>query len=52
MGINDSRQVTGAANLSGDATNHAFLYSGGIMTDLGTLGGTLSVGFASTPASR
>jgi probable HAF family extracellular repeat protein len=39
-GINDSGQVTGYAN------NHAFLYSNGAMTDLGTLGGSYGVGFA------
>jgi len=40
-GINDSGQVVGWS----DATNwqHAFLYSNGTMTDLGTLGGRTSV---------
>jgi len=33
-GINDSGQVTGASSTTGDSAFHAFLYSGGIMTDL------------------
>jgi probable HAF family extracellular repeat protein len=36
-GINNSGQVVGASYLSDNATYHAFLYSGGTMTDLGTL---------------
>src|ERR1039458_9086707 len=44
-GINASGQVVGSAQIAGDATWHAFLYSGGIMTDLGTLGGyTAAIG--------
>jgi len=39
-GINDSGQVVGLSSLTGDTANHAFLYSGGTMTDLGTLGGS------------
>jgi probable HAF family extracellular repeat protein len=46
-GINDSGQVTGFANTSGDAANHAFLWTpttpngdSGTMHDLETLGGT------------
>ena len=45
--VNDSGQVTGFSDIaegSGPAVQHAFLYSGGIMTDLGTLGGTYSYG--------
>jgi probable HAF family extracellular repeat protein len=58
-GINDSGQVVGYADTSGDAGSDAFLYSGGTMTNLGTLGGTIGqatginasgqvVGYAST----
>jgi len=42
-GINDSGQVTGYSFTAAGDT-HAFLYSGGSMTDLGTLGGTYSYG--------
>src|ERR1700691_2360724 len=38
--IKDSGQVTGG----GLADDHAFLYSGGVVTDFGTLGGTYSLG--------
>ena len=42
-GINANGQVVGVSDLPGDAVQHAFLYSGGTMTDLGTLPGkTLS----------
>jgi probable HAF family extracellular repeat protein len=36
--INDTGQVVGMTILS-DGSEHAFLYSGGVMTDLGTLPG-------------
>lgn len=35
--INDSGQVVGWSYLSDNSTKHAFLYSDGVMTDLGTL---------------
>lgn len=41
-GINDSGQVTGSSVVAGQ--QHAFLYQNGVMTDLGTHGGVLSVG--------
>jgi probable HAF family extracellular repeat protein len=44
-GINTAGQITGCAPVSG-GTLHAFLYSGGTLTDLGTLGGASSCGDA------
>src|SRR5437867_964810 len=45
-GVNDKGWVTGDANLTGDATEHAVLWRNGQITDLGTLGGlNSSVGF-------
>jgi probable HAF family extracellular repeat protein len=38
-GPNNRGWVTGDANLTGDRTEHAFLWRNGVMTDLGTLGG-------------
>jgi probable HAF family extracellular repeat protein len=37
--INNRGQVVGQSNLTGDTTNHAFLWQNGVMTDLGTLPG-------------
>jgi probable HAF family extracellular repeat protein len=37
FGINNSGQITGEANIAG--STHPFLYDGGVMQDLGTLGG-------------
>ena len=39
-GINTSGQIVGWSNLADNATTHAFLYSGGVMRDLGSLGGS------------
>ena len=36
-GINNSGQIVGASQITGDTATHAFLYSGGTMQDLGTL---------------
>jgi probable HAF family extracellular repeat protein len=44
-GINGSGQVTGCAPAAAGAP-HAFLYSAGVMTDVGTLGGASSCGYA------
>ena len=43
-GINSSRQIVGSSEINNDPAppTHAFLYSGGVMTDLGTLGGSFS----------
>ncbi len=38
-GINNKGQVTGAAALAGDVARHAFVYSDGVMEDLGCLDG-------------
>jgi probable HAF family extracellular repeat protein len=43
MSINNSGQITGQSRTAGGDW-HAFLYSGGTMTDIGTLGGNLSQG--------
>jgi probable HAF family extracellular repeat protein len=38
QGINEAGMVTGESDIPGDETRHAFLYSGGTMIDVGTLG--------------
>jgi probable HAF family extracellular repeat protein len=43
-GINSFGQVTGYSYVSGNGAQHAFLYSNGVMRDLGTLGGANSYG--------
>ncbi len=54
-GINNSGQVTGESSTTngvpGFFGSHAFLYSGGSMTDLGVLGGNLSYGGAASGGS-
>jgi len=42
--INNRGEITGSASTAGNATTHAFVYSGGSMIDLGTLGGPTSYG--------
>jgi probable HAF family extracellular repeat protein len=44
LGINNTDQVVGYAGTAG-GFQHAFLYSGGVMSDLGTLGGAYSQAF-------
>jgi probable HAF family extracellular repeat protein len=39
-GINNMGSVVGSATLTGDTSLHAFLWRKGLMTDLGTLGGS------------
>ena len=41
FGINSSGQVAGYSDIAFN-TRHAFVYSGGTMNDLGTLGGSQS----------
>ena len=43
IGMNNSGQVVGVSVLSDNTTGHAFLYSGGPLQDLGTLGGSKSI---------
>ena len=58
-GINDAGQIAGYSYsytaidpVTSVAVGHAFLYSNGVMTDLGTLGGTNSEGFAISNAGQ
>ncbi|MHC5184578.1 MAG: DUF3466 family protein [Planctomycetota bacterium] len=41
-GINESGQIVGKSDITGDSVSHAFLYDGIKMHDLGTLGGPSS----------
>jgi probable HAF family extracellular repeat protein len=43
-GINSNGQVTGYSYINGDNATHAFLYSNGVMQDLGTFGYSSSYG--------
>jgi probable HAF family extracellular repeat protein len=43
-GVNTSGEVTGAAGTNNSNSSEGFLYSGGSMTSLGTLGGTSGIG--------
>jgi probable HAF family extracellular repeat protein len=42
--VNSTAEVTGAAGLNNSSSSEVFLYSGGTMTGLGTLGGTSGIG--------
>lgn len=44
FGINNEGQVVGGAGISPNNNSHAFLYSSGLMQDLGTLGGSINDG--------
>jgi probable HAF family extracellular repeat protein len=44
--LNDSGEVAGTSMLTGDEVWHAFVWSNGTMTDLGTLGGSTSLAVA------
>jgi probable HAF family extracellular repeat protein len=43
--INNAGQITGSSNLNA-GTSHAFLFSGGTLTDIGSLGGPAAIGFS------
>jgi Predicted integral membrane proteins containing uncharacterized repeats len=47
-GVNDVGQVVGFSDLGNGVDYHAFLYDNGVMSDLGTLGGSQSTGYAIT----
>src|SRR5215831_6096033 len=51
MGLNSLGEVTGYYT-NADGHQHAFLYTHGIVKDLGTLGGTYSVGIAVNDSSE
>jgi probable HAF family extracellular repeat protein len=46
FGINNKESVVGFATLTGDTALHAFLWRKGLMTDLGTLGGSDSLPYS------
>ena len=51
-GINASGQVVGYSYTAGNAAELAFLYSGGVLTNLGTLGGSQSAASAINNAGQ
>ena len=51
MGLNDLGEVTGSYT-NADGHQHAFLYTHGVVQDLGTLGGSYSVGIAVNDSSE
>jgi probable HAF family extracellular repeat protein len=48
-GVDNGGSVTGHSTLPGDTAVHAFLWRKGVMTDLGTLGGPVSLTSGSSP---
>ena len=52
LGINNHGDVVGASVLGSTLASHAFIYSNGKTTDLGTLGGTESVALAINDAGQ
>jgi probable HAF family extracellular repeat protein len=52
VAINPAGQVVGYATTAADEQSHAFLWHHGVMTDLGTLGGTYSGAVAINPAGQ
>lgn len=45
----DGSVIVGYGDIVGDIASHAFIYSGGTLTDIGTLGGPISAALAVTP---
>lgn len=52
LGINDAGTVVGFSNTSNLSATHAFVYSGGTMASLGTLGGTSSAAYGINAAGQ
>jgi probable HAF family extracellular repeat protein len=50
--LNEHGEVAGTSMLPGDETFHAFIWSNGRMTDLGTLGGSISEAYAINGAGQ
>jgi probable HAF family extracellular repeat protein len=48
--LNSRGQLVGTSTLAGDINRHAFLWEGGVMKDLGTLGGNNSEAFFTSEA--
>lgn len=50
--VNETGQITGYSNITGDSQFRAYLYSNGSITDLGTLGGSRSAGYGINKAGQ